>query len=232
MRGLYAIVDTGALADAGARLGAALDPALFAEAVLDARPAAIQLRDKRGDARSTLELLRRIAPLAARAGVPFFANDRPDLAALAGCDGVHLGQDDVPASVARRVPVSRPLRIGLSSHDAGEVAAALAQAPDYLAIGPVFTTNSKDRPSPVIGLEGLSTLARAARAARPGMPTVAIGGITESTVAAAGAIADMVAVISALIPRAEPGGAARLVDGARDRARALHRSLCGEAASS
>src|SRR5271165_3731181 len=116
MRGLYAIVDVAALDERG------LDPVQFAEAILAARPAALQLRDKTGGARRTLAMLRGIAPLAARAGVPLFANDRPDLALLAGCDGVHVGQDDVPVALVRKVAPG--LRVGLSTHDAAQVEAA------------------------------------------------------------------------------------------------------------
>lgn len=191
MRGLYAIVDVESLEKRG------LDPLRFAESVLAAHPAALQLRDKLGGARRTLDLLRAIAPAAARAGVPFFANDRPDLALLAGCTGVHVGQDDVPVALVRGLG---PLRVGLSTHDAAQVEAALAEAPDYLAIGPIFATASKDRPSPVVGLAALATLAARVRAARPGLPIVAIGGITLARAAAVGAHADAAAVIHALLP--------------------------------
>ena len=191
MRGLYAIVDVASLERRG------LDPVRFAESVLDARPAALQLRDKAGGARRTLALLRAIAPAAARAGVPFFANDRPDLALLAGCVGVHVGQDDVPIALVRSLGA---LRVGLSTHDAAQVEEALAQAPDYLAIGPIFTTASKERPAPVVGLPALAALAARVRAARPGLPIVAIGGITGATAGAVGAHADAAAVIHALLP--------------------------------
>src|SRR3954468_1471063 len=112
MRGLYAIVDIEALE----RRGAGLDPVRFAEAVLSVHPAAMQLRDKRGGARRTLSLLRAIAPLAGRAGVPLFANDRPDLALLAGGDGVHVGQDDVPVSLVHDLSAraGTRLKVGLS----------------------------------------------------------------------------------------------------------------------
>src|SRR5262245_44339018 len=118
MRGLYAIVDTGALE----QRAMAVIP--FAEAVLDAKPAALQLRDKGGGARRTLALLRDLRPLADRAGVPLFANDRPDLAVLACCDGVHLGQDDLPVDAARALiqRAGGALRVGLSTHDAPQLA--------------------------------------------------------------------------------------------------------------
>src|SRR5258708_4272400 len=146
MRGLYAIADLETLERRR------LDPVRFAEAVLAARPAALQIRDKAGGARRTLALLRAVAPLAARAGVPLFANDRADLALLARCDGVHVGQDDLPVPLARRVAPG--LRVGLSTHDAAQVEAALEEGPDYIAVGPIFPTTSKDRPSPVVGLAG------------------------------------------------------------------------------
>jgi thiamine-phosphate pyrophosphorylase len=214
MRGLYAIVDVETLERRG------LDAAGFAEALLAARPAALQLRDKTGGARRTLSLLRAIAPLAARAGVPLFANDRPDLALLARCDGVHVGQEDVPVKLVRSIAPG--LRVGLSTHDAGQVEDALEEGPDYLAIGPIFPTKSKDRPSPVIGLAGLASLAARVRAARPGLPVVAIGGVDLETAGAVGAQADAVAVIGALVPE-EAGRAAYARAG--ERARALHAAI-------
>jgi thiamine-phosphate pyrophosphorylase len=216
MRGLYAIVDVESLERRG------LDPLRFAESVLDARPAALQLRDKSGGARRTLALLRAIAPAAAAAGVPFFANDRPDLALLAGCPGVHVGQDDLPVPLVRSLG---PLQVGVSTHDAAQVDAALADAPDYLAIGPIFATASKDRPSPVVGLDGLAALSARVRAARPGLPIVAIGGVTLARAAAVGAHADAVAVIQALLP--DGSGPEAYVEVAA-RARALHDAIRGE----
>lgn len=215
MRGLYAIVDVESLERRG------LDPVRFAESVLDAHPAALQLRDKAGGARRTLALLRAIAPAAARAGVPFFANDRPDLALLADCVGVHVGQDDLPIALVRSLGA---LRVGLSTHDAAQVEEALAQAPDYLAIGPVFATASKERPAPVVGLPLLAALAARARAVLPGLPIVAIGGITRARAGAVGAHADAAAVIHALLPE-ENGPKAYLEVTAR--AKALHDAIRG-----
>lgn len=213
MRGLYAILDIEALERRG------LAPVAFAERVLAARPAAIQLRDKRGGARATLALLRAVAPLAAAAGVPIFANDRPDLALLAGCDGVHVGQDDLPVALIRQAFPS--LRVGLSTHDAAQVEQACAEAPDYLAVGPVFATASKENPSPVVGTEALRDLVRRARAARPDLPIVAIGGVSLATAGEVGALVDAVAVIGALLPE---GG----LSAVEDRARALHAAILGE----
>lgn len=218
MRGLYAIVDAGALAARD------LDVVAFAEAVLDARPAAVQLRDKHGGARTVLDRLRVVAPIAARAGVPLFANDRPDLAVLAGCDGVHVGQDDLPVGHARELArrAGHPLRIGLSTHDAVQIEAALADRPDYVAVGPIFATTSKDRPDPVVGLDRLAVHVRRVRERAPALPVVAIGGITMESAGAVGAIADAVAVIGALLPE---GRGARAFDEVRARARAIHAAV-------
>ena len=213
MRGLYAIVDVEALERRG------VAPVAFAERVLAAGPAAIQLRDKRASARATLALLRAIAPLAAAAGVPLFANDRPDLAALAGCAGVHVGQDDLPVALIRSA--FPRLRVGLSTHDTAQVEQAAGEAPDYLAVGPIFATASKDNPSPVVGLAGLRELVTRARAARPGLPIVAIGGITLETAGEIGSMVDAVAVIGALLPEAG-------LPAVEERVRALHATILGE----
>jgi len=215
----------------------------------------MQLRDKSGGARATLELLRAMAPLCARAGVPLFANDRPDLALLARCDGVHLGQEDVPAAVARMLWVTEAgaeaeagagagaeagagagagagsrLRIGLSTHNAEDVEAALLEELDYIAVGPIFPTGSKDRPSPVVGLAALASFAARIREVRPGLPIVAIGGISLETAGEVGAVADCVAVIGALFPEREidvegSRSVALDLDAVRARARALHAAV-------
>lgn len=121
-------------------------------------------------------------------------NDRPDVARLAGADGVHLGQDDLPPRDARAVLGSAAL-VGLSTHDPAQVEAAAAEPVDYVAVGPVFETRTKADTHPVVGLAGV----RAARA-RTRLPLVAIGGITAANageVIAAGA--DGVAVVSAVL---------------------------------
>jgi thiamine-phosphate pyrophosphorylase len=220
MRGLYAIVDTDALSQRG------LDPLRFAEAVIAARPAAIQLRDKRGGAGRTLSLLRDIAPIARRAGVPLFANDRPDLALLAGCDGVHVGQDDLPVAAVRAlfVDARRGAALGLSTHARAQVERALSEPIDYMAIGPIFPTSSKERPDAVIGLQELAALCSLVARERPGLPVVGIGGISMETAGHVGAVCACAAVIGALLPGSEARGAAAF-DEVSARARALHRAI-------
>lgn len=206
-RGLYAIVDTVALGKRG------LDVVAFAEAVLAARPVVLQLRAKDLGARETLALLRRLVEPCRAAGVPLFANDRADLARLAGCDGVHVGQDDLPVALARQIAPG--LAVGVSTHDEAQLAAAIAEAPDYVAFGPIHGTTSKENPDEVVGEARL-----AAVAATCPLPLVAIGGIDvarASAIARAGAIG---AVIGALLPDA---GASHAT--VTDRAAALRAAL-------
>jgi thiamine-phosphate pyrophosphorylase len=209
MRGLYAIIDMDALE---ARRIPVLD---FAERVLLARPAALQLRAKRAAPRDTLALLVALGPPCRQAGAWLFANDRPDLARLAGCDGVHVGQTDLAVASVRSVAPG--LRVGVSTHDLSQLSAALAERPDYVAFGPVFPTRSKARPDPVVGLDGLEVAARAARDA--GVPLVAIGGVDLERAPRIAAIGVAAAVIGALLPDTPS------LAGVTERAQALARAL-------
>ena len=190
MKGLYAIVDTGFLARRGT------DPMAFARAVLEARPAALQLRAKDVPARAILALLRSLGPLCRQHGVPLVTNDRADLAALAGCDAVHIGQEDLPYDLVHRI--APQLAVGISTHDLAQLDRALAVKPRYVAYGPVFATASKENPDPVVGPEGLRAAHAKARAA--GIPLVAIGGINLERAEAIANDADMFAVIADLHP--------------------------------
>jgi thiamine-phosphate pyrophosphorylase len=128
----------------------------------------------------------------AEAGALLIVNDRIDIALVAGADGVHLGQDDLPLAQARelvrRVNPQAPFLIGVSTHDREQVMAAVRGGADYLGFGPIYSTSTKVNPDPVQGLEGL----RQAVAAAQIVPIVAIGGITPDKagdIAAAGAAA-------------------------------------------
>jgi thiamine-phosphate pyrophosphorylase len=211
MRGLYAIVDVGVLSESG------LEPLPFARAVLSVRPAALQLRAKGLSARETLALLRSLAPMCRSMGVPLVANDRPDLAALAGCDLVHLGQEDLPLTLARRIAPS--IGIGISTHTPEQLGNALEARPSYVAYGPVYATRSKSNPDPVVGLAGLREAARATLAAR--IPLVAIGGIDIDHATEIAPLADAGAVIRGLVD-----GVCDMSEVA-DRARLLHDALSG-----
>jgi len=189
-RGLYPIVDVGAVRARG------LDVEDFAAKVLAAEPPLLQLRAKGLGARETLELARAIVPRCRAAGTLFFVNDRPDLALLAGADGVHVGQSDLSVDDVRRFAPS--LKVGVSTHDMLELEAALAERPDYVAFGPVFPTTSKANPEPVVGVEGLARARE--RASVRGIPLVAIGGIDRERMAELAALDVLAAVIGALIP--------------------------------
>ena len=122
-------------------------------------------------------------------------NDRVDIALALGADGVHLGQDDLPPEAAREL-LGPDVIIGFSTHNIDQAIGAARLPVDYIAIGPIFATLSKENPDPVVGIDGL----RRVREQASHMPIVAIGGITERnarSVIEAGA--DAVAVISALL---------------------------------
>lgn len=186
-RGLYAIVDVGSLTSRG------LDPLAFAEAVLDGGPALLQLRAKGLGSADTLALLRALAPRCRARAVPLFANDRVDLAALAGATGVHLGQTDLPLELARRV--APECKVGVSTHSRSQLLDALARRPDYVAVGPVFTTQTKRDAEPVVGVE---LVRRAVEVSD--VPVVAIGGLDRERAVEVAKCGAIVAVIGALLP--------------------------------
>ncbi len=211
MRGLYAIVDTTFLATR------TTDPIAFARAVLEARPAALQLRAKDLAAPATLALLRALRPMCEDTQTILVANDRTDLASLAGCRAVHLGQSDLAAARASGIPPD--LAFGISTHEPGELARALAESPLYVAYGPIHETRSKVDAEPVVGIAGLAEASLMARAA--GVPLVAIGGITLANVRQVAVYADACAVIADLYP---PGATLEEV---AMRASAFHAAMGG-----
>jgi thiamine-phosphate pyrophosphorylase len=152
----------------------------------------LQYRNKRDQDELVAEDVRVLREVAGPVAMRLILNDRVALGVRAGCDGVHVGQEDLPPSQARLLLGARAI-VGVSTHNDGQVRAADREPVDYIAIGPVFATASKVDPSPVIGLEGV----RRARALTP-KPLVAIGGITLETAAAVYAAgADSLAVIGA-----------------------------------
>jgi thiamine-phosphate pyrophosphorylase len=124
-------------------------------------------------------------------GTKIIVNDRVDVALALKADGVHLGQDDLPADAARRILGANAI-IGLSTHNPEQVRLAATMPVDYVAIGPIFATTTKQESDPPIGLEGL----RLARLAIGAIPLVAIGGITyENSHEVLSRGADAIAVI-------------------------------------
>jgi thiamine-phosphate pyrophosphorylase len=169
----------------------------------------MQLRDKHGSTRAMVDEAREIQAVLASSRVPLLINDRVDVALAAEADGVHIGQDDMAAADARLL-LGRTAIIGLSIKTVAQAQAAPLEHLDYVAIGGVYATTSKDNTSTPIGLDGLRTIVVAIRARAPAMPICAIAGINENN--AAGVIAagaDGVAVISALSLAADPAMAAK-----------------------
>ena len=175
----------------------ALHPRPLPAAVLEMAEAGvrwIQVRAKRLAGREWYSTLEGCCRALEGSGVELWVDDRADLAALFPVQGLHLGQADLPPGAARRV-VGRQMRLGLSAHDEGQLAAGEADPEvDVVAVGPVFPTTGKERPDPVVGLD----FVRQARA-RTGKRLVAIGGIDEGNVAAVlAAGADAAAVLGAV----------------------------------
>jgi thiamine-phosphate pyrophosphorylase len=181
--------------DAGLLLRAGLSLESFARELREAGIRFLQYRDK--DASDEL-LLQRAAILRRIFPVPdscLILNDRVPLVLSAGYDGVHVGQEDLSPATARAT-LGSEVMIGVSTHGRSQLISAADSPVDYVAIGPVYATSSKQVPDPVVGLEGV----REARAITD-KPLVAIGGITRANCAAViEAGADSVAVISDLLP--------------------------------
>lgn len=175
----------------------ALHPRPLPEAVAEIAEAGIrwiQLRAKRYSGAAWYGAVESCVRALETSGVELWVDDRADLAALFPLQGVHLGQTDLPPAAARRV-VGRGVRIGLSTHDREQLAAADADPEvDVIAVGPVFPTASKRRPDPVVGL---AFVAEARRGTAKEL--VAIGGIDAGNVAAVlAAGADAAAVLGAV----------------------------------
>jgi len=202
---LYALVDP---AVAGGRTLPNLAGLIAGSATL------VQLRDKHGSTRAMVDEARALREVLEPAGVPLLINDRVDVALA----GVHMGKDDRAPADARLL-LGRTAIIGLSLSTVQQAQTAPLELLDYVGIGAVFATGSKDDAKAPIGVSGLRDIVQAVRARKPGFPICGISGINISNageVIAAGA--DGVAVISALSLASDPGKAAQdlraVVDGA------------------
>ena len=163
----------------------------------------VQLRDKAASTRGLVADAEALLGLLRPLGIPLLINDRVDVALAVGADGVHVGQDDMPVSHARRL-LGPGAIVGLSIPHADDLSRDHEEA-DYLGVGPVFAQATKTDASPPLGLVGLSSIVRAAR-----KPVMAIGGIAPGNTAdvmACGVAG--VAVVSALMASEDPEGAAR-----------------------
>jgi len=169
----------------------------------------VQLRDKHGDTRTMVAQGRAIRENLKLMHVPFLINDRVDVALAVEADGVHVGQDDMAVEDARRL-LGPDAIIGLSIKTVAQAETAPIDLLDYVAIGGVYATSSKDKPDPPIGIAGLARIVEVLRRRRPDLPVGAIAGIDAANAAATiKAGADGVAVISALSLASSPPDAAR-----------------------
>jgi thiamine-phosphate pyrophosphorylase len=209
--GLYAILDPNV---AGGRTLTDLAERVAAWATL------VQLRDKHSSTRAMVEEARAIQSVLTPAGVPFLVNDRVDVALAAEADGVHIGQDDLAPSDARLL-LGRRAIIGLSISNLHQARVAPLELLDYVGVGAVFATGSKDDAHAPMGIDGLREIVQAIRARAPKFPICGISGIDAGNAAEViGAGCDGVAVISALSLAPDPAIAAQGLRAAVDRARA------------
>lgn len=164
----------------------------------------VQLREKEAGTRQMIELGQTLHEITRAAGLPLIVNDRVDVALALDAEGVHVGQDDMPAPLARRL-IGPGRILGVSAGTVDEARRAERDGADYLGVGDVFGTPSKPDAGPPIGVAGLAEIVRAVA-----IPVVAIGGITPENAAAtiqAGAVG--VAVISAVLGAEDVEQAAR-----------------------
>jgi thiamine-phosphate pyrophosphorylase len=192
---LYVILDAGLLK---------IPAKECAKGLVDAGVRLIQYRNKRASGRELFETARELAEYLNPLGVQFIVNDRADLVALVGAGGVHVGQDDLGVERAREV-VGDGKWVGVSTHNDVQFRGALETSADYIAVGPVFATGSKENPDPLVGVG----FVRETRGMTD-RPIVGIGGITlerAAEVIAAGA--DSVAIISDILRADDVGKRAR-----------------------
>ena len=177
-----------------------LDPVAIATAYVEGGARLLQVRKKGTDCGTQrfLAVIRAVVAAAHASDARVLVNDRADLALLAGADGVHVGQQDLPAAVVRRL-LGPDAMLGVSTHTAEQLDEAVDGPADYVAVGPVFSTATKDTGYTPRGLDMVR------RAAGRGKPVVAIGGVTlENAGAVLAAGATSVAIISDLLSDADP----------------------------
>lgn len=189
MHKVYPILDASALERRGCGLR------LAAGALVGAGAKILQIRHKGFWSRDFFREAEQVAEVCSRAGTQLVVNDRADFAMLLNA-GLHVGQDDLPPSMARELIGAQRL-LGFSTHNAEQLSLAIGEPVDYLALGPIFSTSSKEGADPEVGLENL----RMWRGIGARFPLVAIGGITrENALSVIEAGADSVAVIGDLLP--------------------------------
>ena len=219
LKGLYLILDP------AASRGRPLTDVLAEAAEAGVR--LFQYRDKSSPMREACREAVRLRQAAADAGALLVVNDRCDLALAVDADGVHLGQDDLPLSLARAV-LGPDKIIGISTHRAADVREASEGGADYIGYGPIYPTSTNPDHEPVVGIEGLRQIRPLTR-----LPVFAIGGITvDGAEAVLQAGADGMAVISAVLGAADIRTAVREFMARVDRASRRGSRLPGQEPSS
>jgi thiamine-phosphate pyrophosphorylase len=179
---------------ADADFAAGRDLAGIVESAVRGGVTLVQLRAKSLSGREFVELGRRIAGRLAKTGIPLIVNDRLDVALACGASGAHVGQEDMPVAMARRI-LGPGRTIGLSVNTPEEAVRAERDGADYVGAGPTYATSTKETALDVLGPEGVGRIKRAVR-----IPVVAIGGIAaENASAVAASGADGIAVVSAIL---------------------------------
>lgn len=164
----------------------------------------IQLREKEAPLKDVLSVGRQLRGLCKEHGIPFVVNDRVDVALLLDADGVHVGQDDVPASAARSL-LGPDKIVGVSAGSLLEAAWAVSEGADYLGVGPIYPTGTKKDAGEAVGTPLIGELKT-----RYGLPIVGIGGINVHNAAhVVQAGADGIAVVSAITRKSDPMAASR-----------------------
>lgn len=203
-RAMLATVDWGlyVLTDRDLAGGRAL-PDIIRQAVAGGA-SVVQLRDKHASSREMYALGRELLTITRVAGVPLIVNDRVDIALAINADGVHVGQDDLPAAIVREIIGTQRL-LGVSAETVEQAQAAAAAGADYLGVGTVYPTGTKPDANAPIGVAGVAQIVQATN-----LPCVAIGGITAANTAPLLAVGVQgVAVVSAIIAADDPAAAAR-----------------------
>lgn len=178
-------------------------------ALLNAGVRMLQYRHKGMFTQARFDEARTIAGLCSEAGAIFIMNDRADFAKVLGC-GLHVGQDDLPVASARAL-LGEQFLIGLSTHNEEQLRDGREEPIDYIALGPIFGTQSKNNPDPAVGLRIITRLRELTE-----LPLVAIGGIKqENAPAILESGADVLAIISSLLPES-PGDLGALERRARE----------------
>jgi len=183
------------------------DPVELVAAQIRGGADVIQLREKEMSRRGRLELGLELRELTRKEGVLFIVNDDVDLALILDADGVHLGQDDIPIQFAR--PLMKDGIIGISTHSLEQMDRAVAAGADYIGVGPVFETTTKEDRDALVGLDLLLKVKDACP-----IPYVAIGGITENRIGAVvGAGCNRAAVISDILNAGDMEGKCKILRG-------------------